>query len=165
LVGDPVAQLAMGLTFFAGLRKGELQGLEWSDIDAKFIHIRRAIVRGIVGTPKTKKSVRSIPIIKPVALMLKAAPRDGDRVFAKNLMHIARFQIMPVLEKNNLEWKGFHAGRRGLGTQLRAITGNSTAGRDVLGHEDEEVTKDSYEAPLPAEALAAMKLLEAKVGK
>jgi hypothetical protein len=43
-----------------------------------------------------------------------------------------------------LEWKGYHAGRRGLGTVLRQITGNSTAGRDVLGHEDEGVTKDHY---------------------
>lgn len=53
-------------------------------------------------------------------------------------------------------------GRRGLGTVLRQITGNSTAGRDMLGHEDEGVTKDHYEGKLPEVALAAMKLLEAK---
>jgi integrase len=61
-----------------------------------------------------------------------------------------------------VEWKGFHAGRRGLGTVLRQITGNNTAGRDMLGHEDDGVTKDHYEGKLPAGALAAFKLLEAK---
>ncbi|MGA2645742.1 MAG: hypothetical protein ABSF15_13600 [Candidatus Sulfotelmatobacter sp.] len=70
--------------------------------------------------------------------------------------------IRPALAKEKLEWKGFHAGRRGLGTVLRQITGNSTAGRDVLGHEDEKLTKDHYEGKLPEVAMGALKLLEAK---
>jgi integrase len=58
-----------------------------------------------------------------------------------------------VLEKE-LEWKGFHAGRRGLGTVLRALTGNATAVSDVLGHKDEALTKDYYGGRLPEVALA-----------
>jgi len=37
-------------------------------------------------------------------------------------------RIIPVLEKNKLEWKGFHAGRRGLGTIMKEITGNLDSG-------------------------------------
>jgi integrase len=74
-------------------------------------------------------------------------------VFDRNLMTLARKTIQPTLTKAKLEWKGFHAGRRGLGTVLRQITGNSTAGRDVLGHEDETVTNGHYEGQLPEVAL------------
>lgn len=69
-----------------------------------------------------------------------------------------------MLEKAKLPWRGFHAGRRGLGTVLRELTGNSTAARDVLGHEDEGVTKDHDEGKLPEAALKGMRLLEAKTG-
>ncbi len=165
LVDHVDAQLIMALAFFLGLRKGEIQGLQWSDIDGGYIHIRRAIVRGQVGTPKTKKSVRSLPLIQPVRGLLtlcRAKNPDGVWVFDRGMMTIARKTIMPTLKKAGLRWKGYHAGRRGLGTALRQITGNSTAGRDVLGHEDEAVTKDHYEGALPDGALSAMKLLEAK---
>jgi integrase len=165
LVDHVDAQLIMALAFFLGLRKGEIQGLQWGDIDGGYIHIRRAIVRGNVGTPKTVKSVRSLPIIQPVSGLLKlwrAKNPDGVWVFDRGMMTIARKTIMPTLKKAGLRWKGYHAGRRGLGTVLRQITGNSTAGRDVLGHEDEAVTKDHYEGALPVGALSAMKLLEAK---
>jgi integrase len=166
LVGHVDCQLIMALAFFLGLRKGEIQGLKWSDIDGEYIHISRSITRGEVGTPNTKKSVRSLPIIQPVQhlLMLQRAENpDGEYVFNRNPMTLARKTIMPTLEKAGLQWKGFHAGRRGLGTALRSLTGNSTAGRDMLGHEDEAVTKDHYEAALHSEELKAMKLLEAAV--
>ena len=76
---------------------------------------------------------------------------------------IASKVIIPTLVKNKLEWKGFHAGRRGLGTILKQLTGNSTAGRDVLGHTDEVVTREHYEKALLQSVVAPLKLLEAKV--
>ena len=166
LVDHVECQLIMALCFFLGLRKGEIQGLQWGDIDGEWMHLRRNITRGHITTLKGKKKVRSLPLIQPVKglLMLWRAKSKSDEawVFDRNLMTTARKTIMPVLEKNKLEWKGFHAGRRGLGTELRKLTGNSTAGRDVLGHEDETVTKEHYEGKLPDVALAALKQLEAK---
>jgi integrase len=70
--------------------------------------------------------------------------------------------IKPALRKAGLEWKGYHAGRRGLGTELRAITGDSTAGRDVLGHATTQITEAHYEGRLPEVAVRALKQLEAK---
>ena len=167
------AQLMMALSYFAGLRKGEIQGLQWSDVDGDYIHIRRAFSRGVVGTPKTRKSIRSVLIIQPVSTLLKLWRAKCDEknvwVFQNERKHafspdfIAVKIIRPALTAAKLEWKGFHAGRRGLGTVLRGLTGNSTAGRDMLGHEDDGVTKDSYEGKLPEVAIAGMKLLEEKV--
>jgi integrase len=174
LVEHVDCQLIMALCFFLGLRKGEIQGLQWGDVDldAGWLHIRRAVTRRIVGTPKTKKSIRSLPLIQPVKGLLllwraKCKPEQvwvfqTERRTPIELKDTATRVIRPALVKAELEWKGFHAGRRGLGTALRALTGNSTAGRDVLGHEDEGVTKDHYEGALPEVALGALKLLEAK---
>jgi len=166
LVDHVDCQLIMALSFFLGLRKGEIQGLQWNDIDGGYIHIRRNKVRGRITTPKTKKSVRSLPLIQPVKGLLSLwrakCKTEQVLVFELNLMTVARKTIQPALAKEKLEWKGFHAGRRGLGTVLRQITGNSTAGRDVLGHEDEELTKEHYEGQLPEIALGALKQLEAK---
>jgi hypothetical protein len=70
--------------------------------------------------------------------------------------------IRQTLKKAGCPWKGYHAGRRGLGTVLRTLTGNSNAGRDVLGHEDEAITQEHYEAKLLENVHIALKLLEAK---
>jgi integrase len=167
------AQLVMALSFFLGLRKGEIQGLQWSDVDADFIHVRRAFSRGVVGPPKSKKSLRSLPIIQPVRGLLKlwrAQAGDGEWVFtntegnAFNMDQFANTTIKPLLRKARIEWKGFHAGRRGLGTELRSLTGNSTAGRDVLGHTTTRITEDHYEHRLPEDALRGLRMLEAKAG-
>lgn len=172
LVERTDAQLIMALSFFLGLRKGEIQGLQWGDLDDKYCHIRRAFGRGVVGTPKTLKSVRTVPLIAPVKLLvgLWRAKTAGDnwmfpneRGNAHDLGDLARWVIVPALKKAGVPWKGYHAGRRGLGTTLRALTGNSNAGRDMLGHSDDAVTKQHYEAEMPEEVLKGMKLLEEKV--
>lgn len=70
-------KLAFGvyLSLALGIRLGEVLGLRWSDIDTqnRIVHIRRTVNRLpsldsttktelVVGTPKSKKSVRDIPI-------------------------------------------------------------------------------------------------------
>ena len=60
---------------------------------------------------------------------MRSKAGDGVWVFANtegNALHMdifAKTTIKPALRKAGLEWKGFHAGRRGLGTELRSITG------------------------------------------
>lgn len=170
LVDHVDCQLIMALSFFLGLRRGEIQGLQWGDIDAEAVHVRRNITTGIgklyTVTPKTLKSVRSLPIIEPVRTLLKlwrSKNPDGVWLFTTALGYLSKKTIIPTLEKAKLPWRGFHAGRRGLGTVLKKLTGNSNAGKNVLGHEDEKVTQDHYEATMPEEALRGMKLLEAAV--
>lgn len=70
-------KLAFGvyLSLVLGIRLGEVLGLQWSDIDVKnnIVHIRRTVNRLpvldgsaktklVVGTPKSKRSVRDIPL-------------------------------------------------------------------------------------------------------
>ncbi|MDZ7918144.1 MAG: site-specific integrase [Rhodococcus sp. (in: high G+C Gram-positive bacteria)] len=62
-----------------GLRRGEIAGLRWSDVDLaksklKIANTRIAVGSTIIeGPPKTKKSRRTLPLTKPLAAALKAA--------------------------------------------------------------------------------------------
>src|SRR5262249_54337571 len=62
---------------FSGLRFGELAALRWSDIDWQrdLIHVRRALARGAIESPKSGK-VRSVPMVPDVA---RALARLGQR--------------------------------------------------------------------------------------
>src|SRR5262249_38047091 len=73
-----------------GLRKGELLALRWRDIDWTMsrLRVRQNYVRGEFGTPKSKRSTRSVPMADAVAAELerlfKASAWQGDEdlVFA-----------------------------------------------------------------------------------
>lgn len=60
--------------FMTGIRTGEAIGLMWSDIDFenRVINIKRTIGRGIIGTPKTYSSIRTIPILNSLLPYIKS---------------------------------------------------------------------------------------------
>jgi integrase len=174
LVAHVDCQLMMALAFFLGLRKGEIQGLRWEDIKQDAVHVQTNVVRGVIGTLKGKKKLKVLPLITPVKVLLvlwRSKSTGTTWVFPNEagnpvcLKDVAVRIIRPAIRRAGLTWKGYHAGRRGLGTTLRALTGNSNAGRDMLGHTDERVTQDHYEAEMPEEVLKGMKLLEAATAK
>jgi len=51
------------------VRKGELLALRWKDVDwaAGRIRVRQNYVRGQFGTPKSKRSTRSVPLADELA--------------------------------------------------------------------------------------------------
>lgn len=69
---DPLSRVERGLYLTAamtGMRQGELLALRWMDVDwtAHRVRVRRNFVRGRFGTPKSKRSSRSIPLADDVA--------------------------------------------------------------------------------------------------
>jgi integrase len=72
-----------------GLRKGELVALRWLDVDleAARIRVRRNFVCGEFGTPKSRRSSRSVPITAGLASKLRRLrrlsrfTREEDLVF------------------------------------------------------------------------------------
>jgi integrase len=71
LVDHVDAQLVMALACFLGLRPGEIAALKWEDFDGQCVHIRRSVVRGVVGTPKTPESLAPLPLLAQVKIPLK----------------------------------------------------------------------------------------------
>jgi len=58
--GDLRTFLAIG--FYTGMRAGEILGLQISDIEDDTISVKRGLSKGKVSTPKTKSSVRRVPM-------------------------------------------------------------------------------------------------------
>lgn len=172
LVDRVDCQLIMALAFFLGLRPGEIAGLQWSDVDEDWLHIRRAVVRRIVGETKTAESTTSVPLIQPVKGLLKLWRKKSGKakgwVFESSrgtpidLTNLARTTIIPTLEKAKLKWKGYYAGRRGAGTVLTALTGDALAAQQILRHKNLAVTTGFYVKKMPEQGLAGMRLLEQK---
>jgi len=50
------------ISFFTGLRTGELLALEWEDINfvSKQIHIKKSVTKSVHSEPKTEWSIRTI---------------------------------------------------------------------------------------------------------
>jgi integrase len=183
LVDHVDAQLIVCLSFFMGLRPGEIQGLRWEDIDStpdsegrQWIHIRRAVVRNIVGETKTISSVASLPLIAPVQIPLEIWRAKSARgalgkttegwLFPNqkgkpiDLRCVVSRTIRPTLTARNIEWKTLYAGRRGAATILTQLTGDALAAKELLRHKNLAVTTDKYVKAIPQALLRGIKLLE-----
>jgi integrase len=168
------AQLVFALACVLGLRPGEIAGLQWSDIEGEWLHVRRSSWRGFVGTTKTPESVASVPLIEPLKSLLAAwrlqaksewvfPSNRGDRPL--NISQYAQRAIAPLLRSRNIAWHGLYAGRRGAATLLVQLTGNAVASQYVLRHKNIATTQAFYVKPVQAAAIDGLRLLESKLAE
>jgi integrase len=71
-----------------GLRQGELLALRWRDVDwlAGRLRVRRNLVRGEYGTPKSRRGSRSVPLADRVAAALEEHFRRSEYVADEDLV-------------------------------------------------------------------------------
>jgi integrase len=64
----PPDDTILRLAAYSGLRRGEIFGLQWSDIDMErgTVSVRRTWVNGVLRRPKTAKSARTIDVPQPL---------------------------------------------------------------------------------------------------
>lgn len=76
-------KLYLAIGFYTGLRTGEILGLMVDDVDLskKIIVVKRSISKGKITTPKTKKSIRSVPILDDLIPYLKL-PKNKKWLFS-----------------------------------------------------------------------------------
>jgi len=188
LVDHPQEQLIFCLATFAGLRPGEIAGLQWSDIEESeeleiggstwrgWLHVRRAVVCREVGPAKTDESVASVPLLPQICSMFKAwriqcgNPKSGwvfQNKFGApvDLPGVVRRVIVPALKAKNLTWKSLYAGRRAAGTLLTQLTGNAVAASYVLRHKNLATTTACYIKPSREAAVIGMQLLAEKLAE
>jgi integrase len=162
LVSRVDAQLVIALSFFAGLRPSEIAGLQWADFDLNenpTVNIRRAVVRGVVGTCKTVESVATLPllpqVVVPLLLWKEQCVRSGlgtqtwlfenSRGRPVDLKEMVRAFIKPTVVAAGLIWKGLYAGRRGAATAIIGLTnGNVAAAQELLRHKNMATTLAFY---------------------
>lgn len=150
-----LAKSLVATAAFAGLRRGELCGLEWSDYTGTTLTIKRSIWRSVVNLPKTRASRDSVPVIRQLAVILDeyrgtvGNPQAGT-VFHEgnglpiNLDAFTRRVIQPALRANRIPWYGWRAFRRGLASNLYRTGAQDILVQRILRHAKAHVTRDCY---------------------
>jgi len=138
----------------SGLRQGELLALRWMDVDwfAQRIRVRRNFVRGEFGTPKSKRSSRSVPLADLVAAELdglykvSAYTADEDLVFAHphTGRPMDRSQLLKrfkrALKRAGVREVRFHDLRHTFGTRMAAAGVPMRTLQEWMGHRDYKTT-------------------------
>lgn len=114
LADSPMGQAIISLAWSSGVRKGELIGLKWEDIEftnaGATIHIRRSVWNREATTPKTEKSADDVFIGAEAVEFLEAFRQsrkgiDEGYVFGYShdqpidLRSFARWQIEPLVNR------------------------------------------------------------------
>src|SRR5215470_13939412 len=136
-LSDPL-RMMIELDAFTGLRRGELIGLRWQDVDFEslILRVRRSVVAMVEGAPKTEASLKDVPLDAQTAESLWAwrhlSPHAGpsDWVFASPHMKgrqpywpgtLWRYYGKPALNRAKVTKQvSYHTFRHTFGTLLNA---------------------------------------------
>jgi integrase len=166
----PVLRLLILTAAMTGMRKGELRALRWSDLDwgALKLRVRRSYVRGQFGTPKTRRSVRAIPLASRLVEELEQHHRttvwnaDSDLVLAhphtgRPLDHARLLQhFKAALVRANVRPVRLHDLRHTFATQVAASGQVSLRTlQEWMGHCDAKTTQ-IYADYMPGEREAEL---------
>lgn len=150
----------------AGLRRGEIAGLEWTDVDFALsqLTVQRTIWKGQVTTPKGGRS-RVVPMTKRLARALHNLRHlRGTRVFYEDGKPIAEGTVnnwmAPLLRRAGMPaTRQVHILRHTFCSHLAMRGAPATAIQELAGHTDLSTTM-RYMHLSPASRQAAIDLLE-----
>lgn len=159
-----------------GLRQGELLALRWRDVDwpAQRVRVRQNYVLGEFGTPKSRRSTRSVPMADEVAGELDrlfqqsrwqadddlvfAHPQSGEPLYKPGVLRRYRRALTAAgLDEEHV----FHDLRHTFGTRMAAAGVPMRTLQEWMGHKDIATTQiyadyapSSREAQMVAAAFA-----------
>ena len=169
---EPAKSIAL-LLVLTGLRIGELFALRWKNVNLhdKVLQVTETVYEGRFDKPKTKRSVRAIPLCREAVSILSALRRDTSEpeqlVFATHSgrplcrRNLLRRQLGPAWKKLGLPKVTWHALRHCHATLLDAVGAPLGSVQALLGHASPEVTRQIYLHAIPGEQRRAVE----RVGK
>jgi integrase len=165
---DPFYTLIL-LVSVTGLRRGELFGLRWGDVDFEQAEIRvvRSIVDQVEGPPKTLASRRPIPMSLALASALEnwrkqtSYPDPLDWIFASPQAlgrkpywpdAVLKRHVFPAAERAGITKRiGWHSFRRTLATLLQSSGASVKTTQELLRHSSPLMTMGTYAKALTAD--------------
>ena len=166
--GDRLEALYI-LAVTTGMRRGELLGLKWSDLDLKnaSVSIRRALTRTnngkrvAIGELKNRKSHRTIRLtdraVEAIKTHRKRGLVEGPRlVFTTetgspiNPSNLRQRSFTPLLKKAGLPHIRFHDLRHTCATLLLSQNTHPKFVQELLGHATIAITLDTYSHVVPS---------------
>jgi integrase len=167
---DPVKTLAVTAAM-TGLRIGEVLALRWSNVDLEkdVIRVREAVYDGHFSTPKTKSSIRDVPLGPALKRSLQDyrkddsgdalvfASRKGTPLDAKNIL---RRDLRPTCARLGLPPITWHSFRHTHATLLSDLGESMKTAQAQLGHARLSTTAEIYTHAVPASQRAAVAKLE-----
>ncbi len=166
-----------------GLRRGELAGLKWEDVNFEklSINVTRSLVNQRVGETKTEVSRKPVPIDEYLARDLRSWREQtpyrnpSDWVFASDsrraganrgkqplwLSTVMRYHIQPKARALGITKKvSWHTFRHTFSTLLKANGEDVKVVQELLRHASAKMTLDTYSQALsPAKRAAQSKLV------
>jgi|WetSurSiteA1Bulk_404760.scaffolds.fasta_scaffold03215_6 integrase len=163
--------LIVKLAIFCGMRPGEIFGMKWGQVSDNCLEVLRRVYRGLVDTPKTRRSVRMVGlppgVVADLAFWRSVSKHAGgdDWVFPSenpstplSRDNLWRRNIQPKLAKVGLGWATFQVMRRTYSSLSRVAGADRKVVADQMGH-GIGVNLDEYTiASLDQRAAATAKL-------
>lgn len=172
----------VSLDMSLGLRRGELAGLRWEDLDfdSLTVSVTRSLVDQRVGKCKTEVSKKLMPLDPYTARDLRAWQMEtpykepSDYVFATDsrragkkrgkqpvwLSTIMRYHILPIAAKVGIGKPiGWHTFRHTFSTLLKANGEDVKVVQELLRHASSRITMDTYTQALSDDKRAAQSKL------
>ena len=174
--GDRLEALYV-LAVTTGMRRGEVLGLKWSDIDLEkaTVSVRRTLTRTdngkrvTLGDPKTKRSRRTIRLtpqaVEALRVHLEKQLQEmealGDRYSDQGLVftteagtpinpsNLRQRSLAPLLKRAGLPHIRFHDLRHTCATLLLSKNVHPKFVQELLGHATIAITLDTYSHVLP----------------
>lgn len=163
LEGVEPVRTAFLIAAVMGMRRGEIFGLKWADIDLDraTLRVRRSFVDGVVGPPKTESSRRGLPIPPPVVEALTTwkdktpFSHVDDWVFASEFHFgkqplwpgtLWRRNVAPAIQAAEIDKPklGWHTLRRSYASLLLSSGVSLRVSMELMRHSTAEMTLATY---------------------
>ncbi len=157
---DARHRLLFRLLASTGLRISEALALQWRhlqlDGDRPHLKVRRAIVKGVMGPPKSKHGRREVPLSADLVTALRAHrtasewPGATDLVFTAigggvvDQSNLRRRALVPAAQEAGVSWIGFHTFRHTCASMLFDRGRNAKQVQRWLGHHSPAYTLATY---------------------
>ena len=165
------------IAFYTGLRKGEIHGLKWDDINGDYLSVKRSITQKLGNgdretPPKNRSSIRTLQMPRPLKNILnehynrcKDAPNFNEQCKVCGIFKPLRDSTLEKRNRQFAESAGvkkirIHDFRHSHASLLANEGINIQEIAKRLGHSKIEITWNTYSHLYPREEERAIKILD-----